>query len=127
MARLSTLAPSLNTTSIGLHDPLELTVEVRNISSRSVEEVAQLYLHQRSGCAARPVRELKAFKRLTLEPGETRTLRFTLGTEARRYWSPVEGTYVLDESTFECGSAALRLPRCTPSSQCGSAERSAKT
>ncbi len=84
---------SLNSTSIGLDDTLEVTVELRNASSRAVEEVAQVYLHQRYGRAARPVRELKAFRRVTLEPGETRTLHFEIPSSARRY--------VLDESTFD--------------------------
>jgi beta-glucosidase len=92
---------SLHATSLGVNDPLEVTVEVRNASSRAVEEVAQVYLHQRYGRAARPVRELKAFERLTLAPGETRTLRFVIEASARRYWSSTEGTYVLDESTFD--------------------------
>jgi beta-glucosidase len=92
---------NLNATSIGLDDTLEVSVEVRNPSSRAVEEVAQLYLHQQYGRAARPVRELKAFRRVTLAPGETRTLHFAVPASARRYWSSAEGTYVLDESTFD--------------------------
>jgi beta-glucosidase len=92
---------ALNAASIGLNDPLEVTVEARNPSSRQVEEVAQLYLHQRYGRAARPVRELKAFRRVTLAPGETRVLHFEIPASARRYWSSTEGTYVLDESAFD--------------------------
>jgi beta-glucosidase len=99
---------TLRSTLIGLDDPLKVTVEVRTLSSRPVEEVAQVYLHQRSGRTARPVRELKAFRRVTLEPGETRTLHFEIEASARRYWSAAEGTYVLDASTFDVwvGSAA---------------------
>jgi beta-glucosidase len=92
---------TLNATSIGLDGTLEVSVEIRNPSSRPVEEVAQLYLHQRYGHAARPVRELKAFRRVTLESGETRTLHFQIEASARRYWSSAEGTYVLDESLFD--------------------------
>ncbi|MFL5592538.1 MAG: glycoside hydrolase family 3 N-terminal domain-containing protein [Ktedonobacteraceae bacterium] len=92
---------NLNATSIGLDDTLEMSVEVHNPSSRAVEEVAQLYLHQRYGRTARPIRELKAFRRVTLEPGETSTLRFQIEAAARRYWSSAQGTYVLDESIFD--------------------------
>jgi beta-glucosidase len=92
---------TLNAPLIGLGDEVEATVELRNTSSRAVEEVAQLYLHQRHGRAARPVRELKAFQRVTLEPGETRTLRFAIPAAARRYWSSADATYVLDESHFD--------------------------
>jgi beta-glucosidase len=91
----------LSATVIGLHDALKASVEVRNPSPRPVEEVAQLYLHQRYGRAARPVRELKAFQRVTLAPGEIRMLDFTVPASARRYWSAAQGTYVLDESTFD--------------------------
>ncbi|GLV60304.1 beta-glucosidase [Dictyobacter sp. S3.2.2.5] len=92
---------SLDAKEIGLDDTLEVSVEVHNPSSRAVEEVAQLYLHQRYGRAARPVRELKAFERVTLAPGESRTLHFQITAAERRYWSSEQATYVLDASTFD--------------------------
>lgn len=92
---------TLHSILIGRDDTLEVSVEMHNPSSRAVEEVAQLYLHQRYGRAARPVRELKAFRRVTLEPGETRTLHFQIEASARHYWSSAEGTSVLDESLFD--------------------------
>jgi beta-glucosidase len=92
---------TLSATQIGLDEAVEATVELHTTSSHAVEEVAQLYLHQRYGSAARPVRELKAFQRVTLEPGETRTLRLEIPASARRYWSAADGAYVLDESTFD--------------------------
>ncbi len=92
---------ALSATEIGLDDPVEATVELRNPAARPVEEVAQLYLHQRWGRAARPVRELKAFQRVTLQPGERRTLHFTIPAEARRYWSAAAGAYVRDAAPFD--------------------------
>jgi beta-glucosidase len=92
---------TLSSTQIGLDDVVEASVELHNASSHTAEEVAQLYLHQRYGRAARPVRELKAFQRVTLKPGETRTLRFEIPAATRRYWSAADGAYVLDESTFD--------------------------
>ncbi|HEX4204377.1 MAG TPA: glycoside hydrolase family 3 N-terminal domain-containing protein [Ktedonobacteraceae bacterium] len=102
---------SLHAISIGLDETLEVTIEVHNPSARAVEEVAQLYLHQRYGRAARPVRELKAFQRVTLEPGETRTLHFQIEAAARRYWSSAQETYVLDASIFDVwvGGASTAL------------------
>ena len=91
----------LSATQIGLDDAIEATVELYNASSRTVEEVAQLYVHQRYGRAARPVRELKGFERVTLAPGDIRTLRFLIPVAARRYWSTADRSYVLDESTFD--------------------------
>lgn len=92
---------SLSATAIGPDDTIEVTVELHNTSSRTVEEVAQLYLHQRFGRAARPVRELKGFERVTLAAGETATLRFTIEASARRYWSTADKAYVLDETDFD--------------------------
>jgi beta-glucosidase len=92
---------ALSATQIGPDETIEASVELHNTSSRAVEEVAQVYLHQRYGRAARPVRELKAFQRVTMEAGETRTLRFEIPSAARRYWSVADGAYVLDESIFD--------------------------
>jgi beta-glucosidase len=92
---------TLNASSIATKETLHVTVDVRNTSARALEEVAQLYLHQRYGRAARPVRELKAFERVRLEAGETRTLRFEVPASARRYWSATDKAYVLDQSTFD--------------------------
>jgi beta-glucosidase len=92
---------TLSATQIGLDDTVQASFELRNTSTRPVEEVAQLYLHQRYGRAARPVRELKAFQRVTLEPGESRTLLFEIPAAARRYWSAAAEAYVLDEATFD--------------------------
>jgi beta-glucosidase len=47
------------------------------------------------------VRELKGFQRVTLKPGETRTLSFTLKPEDLRYWSAATGGWVADEAPFD--------------------------
>ena len=43
------------------------------------DEVVQLYIHQKAGSDSRPMRELKGFERLTLKPGEMKTVSFLLG------------------------------------------------
>jgi beta-glucosidase len=81
--------------------PAEVTAEVRNTGSRAGDEVVQVYLHQRSGSASRPVRELKGFERITLAPGETKTVRFALGPDALRYWSAARHDWVRDAAEFD--------------------------
>src|SRR5207249_3435811 len=81
--------------------PVTVTVDLKNSGSRAGDEVAQLYIHQRSGTSARPVRELKGFQRVSLRPGETRTLRFTLRPEDLRYWSSATRGWVQDQSKFD--------------------------
>jgi len=53
-------------------------VDVANTGSREGEEVAQLYLHQRVASVTRPVMQLKGFERISLKPGEKRTVEFTI-------------------------------------------------
>jgi len=62
--------------------------------------VVQLYLHQRSGSASRPVCELKGFERVTLPSGEQKTAHFAIGPEALRYWSASQRNWVPD--AVEC-------------------------
>lgn len=82
-------------------EPVSVSVDVRNTGSRVADEVAQLYLHQRYGSSARPVRELKGFQRVTLEPGESRTLRFTLTPAELSYWTAAKRAWVQDQARFD--------------------------
>ena len=84
-------------------DTATVTVDLKNTGTRMADEVAQLYIHQRSGSAARPVRELKGFQRVTLKPGETRTLSFRLGEAELRYWSSAKYDWVIDDAVFDVG------------------------
>ena len=79
----------------------EATVDVTNTGALAGDEVVQLYIHQRSGSASRPVRELKGFERVSLKPGEKKTVKLTLGPEALRYWSAARKTWVLDTAEFD--------------------------
>jgi beta-glucosidase len=78
-----------------------VAVTVTNTGSRPADEVVQLYLHQRYGSASRPVRELKGFRRLRLEPGESRDVPFTLGPDELGYWNAAVRDWVIDPSTFD--------------------------
>jgi beta-glucosidase len=82
-------------------DTVSVSVEVTNTGSRDADEVVQLYIHQRFGTAARPVRELKGFRRVALGAGETRTVEFTLGPAELRYWNAAARDWVLDAATFD--------------------------
>jgi beta-glucosidase len=76
-------------------------VDVFNAGGREADEVVQLYMHQRHGSASRPVRELKAFQRVSLGAGETRTVQFALGPAELRYWNALARDWVIDASTFD--------------------------
>jgi len=62
-----------------------VTVDVANTGTRAGDEVVQLYVHDRVASVTRPVKELRGFERVSLAPGEKKTVRFTLGPEALRF------------------------------------------
>ena len=56
----------------------KVSVDVTNTGSRAGDDVAQLYMHQRVASRTRPVKQLRGFKRISLEPGQKTTVEFTL-------------------------------------------------
>jgi beta-glucosidase len=62
-------------------DTVRVSVEVTNAGARAGDEVVQLYLRDDAATVARPVRELKGFRRVTLQPNETRRVDFALAPE----------------------------------------------
>jgi beta-glucosidase len=79
----------------------EVLVDVENTGRRAGDEVAQLYIHQRYGSASRPVRELKGFERVTLAPGQKKTVRFRLGKAELTYWSGAVKDWVQEPAVFD--------------------------
>jgi beta-glucosidase len=93
----------LSSNQIAPGETLTASIDVTNTGTISADEVVQLYIHQRFGTSARPVRELKGFRRITLTPGETRTISFQLGPDELKYWSSATRDWVLDETIFDIG------------------------
>ncbi|HEU4715059.1 MAG TPA: beta-glucosidase BglX [Pyrinomonadaceae bacterium] len=91
----------MNKAEAKIGETLEVLVDVENTGRRAGEEVAQLYVHQRSGSASRPVRELKGFERIALAAGEKKTVRFTLGKSELTYWSSAAKGWVQEPATFD--------------------------
>jgi beta-glucosidase len=83
------------------HVPVEVSVLVKNTGSRAGAEVVELYVHDGHAKIDRPVHELKAFKRVQLKPGETKTVAFTLDRDAFSYWNPATKAWHADAGTFE--------------------------
>ena len=64
--------------ALGMNGTIEVAATITNRGSRAAEEVVQLYVRDRTGSVTRPVRELKAFRKLALGPGRSEVVRFTL-------------------------------------------------
>ena len=91
----------LSKPSMKAGESVDVEFEVTNTGSVAGDAVAQMYIHQRAGSASRPVRELKGFKRITLKPGETQTLRFPLGKTELEFWSAQAKAWGVEPGTFD--------------------------
>lgn len=68
----------INQTQAGAGESVAIQLDVTNTGQRAGDEVVQLYTHQSVPYITRPIKELKGFKRIHLQPGETRTITFYL-------------------------------------------------
>ncbi len=77
-----------------------MSVEVENTGRRAGDEVVQLYIRDVVASMTRPVKELKGFQRVSLQPGEKRRVEFVLGPEHLGFWNR-EMRYVVEPGEFQ--------------------------
>ena len=82
-------------------DATSFSLQVTNTGQQAGAEIVQVYLHDVQSTLVRPEKELKAFARVELEPGETRTVRFTLDSTALVYWDPGKQGWVAEAGEYE--------------------------
>ncbi|MGW8376049.1 glycoside hydrolase family 3 N-terminal domain-containing protein [Streptomyces sp. ODS28] len=83
-------------------EKIRATVRVENTGRRAGDQVVQLYVRDVVASIAQPVRRLRGFERVTLKPGEKRTLRFELGAEDLGFHTNApEGELVVEPGVFE--------------------------
>jgi beta-glucosidase len=115
-------APRVVTPSVAAGQPARIEVDVTNTGKRSGDEVVQLYVHDDEASVTRPVIELKRFQRVTLAPGQRRTLSFDLQPADLALWNPdmkrvVEpGTFTVysGPNSVDLKSAKLTVTGSTP-------------
>jgi beta-glucosidase len=91
--------PQISTPRIDTNGKLTVSVEVENVGQRAGDEVVQLYIRDPVATMTRPVKELKGFQRVTLQPGEKRRVEFVLGHEQLGFWNR-EMRYVVEPGEF---------------------------
>lgn len=79
---------------------VDVSVDVENTGRREGDEVVQLYIRDVAASRVRPVKELKGFRRVTLQPGERRTLTFRLGTAELGFYDEAM-RYVVEPGAFK--------------------------
>lgn len=103
-------APRLPQPEIRAGEPFSVIVAVSNTGSRRGDEVVQLYIRDDVSSVPRPILELKDFRRITLEPGERREVRFDLPGEALAFWNR-DMQKVVEPGTFQimAGNSSANL------------------
>jgi beta-glucosidase len=106
----------LNGTAFGPEDEIIVSVDVVNTGSVTGQEIVQVYVHDVKSRLERPLRELKAFAKVNLEPGETKTVTMPLTRQSLAFYDPSVSDWVTESGEFEVlVGASSRDIRCQTS------------
>ena len=104
-----------STATLAGSDTLTVQVDVTNQGKLAGDEVVQLYVRHLGSRVARPREDLRGYRRVTLGPGETRTVAFPLAASGLAYWDPDAHRWVVEDEPVEiavgASSADIRLRR----------------
>ena len=89
----------LSSTSVPVGGSLTVSADITNTGSVAGDDVAQLYLHESDTSILQPVRRLEGFKRVTLAPGQTQTVSFTLNGQNLGFYDN-QGRYSVQPGPF---------------------------
>ena len=100
-----------NTQELTPTTQLTITVPVTNTGNCAGSETVQLYIAAKDSKVERPVKELKAFQKVYLQPGETRNVTLTIGKDALSYYDEMSGQWRADAGKYEAqiGTASNKL------------------
>ena len=91
---------TLSSDAMTANGTINASVTVTNTGSREGTEVVQLYIRDMVGSIARPVQELKGFERISLKPGESRTVTFAINAKLLKFYN-ANLDYVCEPGDFE--------------------------
>ncbi|GAA3444223.1 glycoside hydrolase family 3 protein [Planomonospora venezuelensis] len=96
-------------------DGHRVSVKVTNTGSRAGDEVVQLYTHQHASRVEQPVKQLRGFERVSLAPGESKTVTFRVKTADLALWDVTRNRFAVEGSTHDVlvGSASDRIRQRT--------------
>jgi beta-glucosidase len=94
---------------------IAVSVDVRNTGQRAGDEVVQMYVTQLNSAVERPIKALRGFQRIALQPGETRTVRLPLKGQDLTYWDVSAQRFVVEPGTLNIvlggSSASVRVEK----------------
>ncbi|MET7550203.1 glycoside hydrolase family 3 N-terminal domain-containing protein [Streptomyces sp. NPDC005479] len=97
-------------------ETVEVSLTVTNTGDRAGDEVVQLYVHDVAASIAQPVRRLRGFERVTLEPGRSTTVSFRLGAQDLGFWTnDPAGTFTIERGRTDVYTGTSSTTRdCCP-------------
>ncbi|MBK7228539.1 MAG: fibronectin type III-like domain-contianing protein [Ignavibacteriales bacterium] len=91
----------LSSKEIAKNDKLTVTINVKNTGKVKGSEVVQLYVRDLESSIDRPVKELKGFKKVSLNPGEERIVEFPIDQKALSFFDPKTKEWIAEYGEFE--------------------------
>lgn len=92
--------PRLSQNSLAAGGSVKVSVDITNTGSRAGKEIVQLYIGQRHPQVPRPTKELKGFKKVQLQPGETKTVSFDITPDMLAYYSEAAHSWQVDNDQY---------------------------
>jgi beta-glucosidase len=92
---------SLNTQQIGPDETVQVSVDITNTGQRAGKEIVQVYVRDVQARLQRPEKELKAFTKVHLEPGERKTVTLSLARDALAYYDDLAREWIAEAGEFE--------------------------
>ena len=86
---------------MSLSDNISFTVQVKNIGTMAGAEVVQLYVSDKKASVDRPLKEVKAFQKVFLQPGESKEVRLTIGKDALSFYDEATASWKAEAGQFE--------------------------
>jgi beta-glucosidase len=98
--------PRVSATHFRDVDGLTVTVDITNTGALAGKEIVQVYVHDRASGLVRPEKELKGFAKVSLQPGETKSVTIELDSRAFAYYHPEYGRWITEDGEFDILIAA---------------------
>jgi beta-glucosidase len=101
----------LSSVEVDAGGTVEVSVDVTNTGARAGEEVVQLYTRQRRSSVKQPLRQLRGFRKITLDPGERVTVTFPLRAADLWFWDVTRGARVVETArhTIQVGRSSADI------------------
>ena len=98
----------LSSASTNANGEVEVTFDLKNVGPVAGSDVAQLYTHQRHSSVVQPIKSLRAFQRVMLEPGETKQMKFLLPVAKLAFYDVRSKSFQVEPGSFDLqvGSAS---------------------